>query len=34
MAAFSTLRLYIAGTYAWIRRINTELLAPRRARPS
>lgn len=32
LAAFSTLRDYAAGTYAWLRRFNTELLAPRRPR--
>ena len=33
VATFSTLRNYAAGTYAWLRRLNTELLAPRRIRP-
>ena len=32
VAAFSTLRIYVAGTYAWLRRFNTELVAPRRFR--
>jgi hypothetical protein len=34
IATFSTLRNYVAGTYAWLRKLNTELLAPRRIRPS
>ena len=33
VAAVSTLRNYVAGTYAWLRKVNTELLAPRRIRP-
>lgn len=31
-AALSTLRNYAAGLYAWFRRLNTELVAPRRFR--
>ena len=34
IAAVSTLRNYLAGTYAWLRKVNTELLAPRRIHPS
>ncbi len=34
IATFSTLRNYVSGTYTWLRKLNTELLAPRRIRPS